>query len=63
MTIKSLFGFCRLGEVLGGLVGLFVVAGSAQAVMGQQQTVVRTDGEEYAQLGYALALSSDGRRL
>ena len=63
MTIKSLFGFCRLGVVLDGLANVFVVAGSAQAVVRQQQTIIRTDGEEFARLGYAVALSSDGRLL
>ena len=33
VTIKSLFGLCRLGVVLVGLVGLLVVVGSAQAVL------------------------------
>ncbi len=60
VTIKSLFGFCRLGVVLVGLLGLFVVVGSAQAVLVQQGTITQTGGEASDFFGRSVALSSDG---
>ncbi len=60
VTIESLFGLCRLGVVLVCLAGLFVVAGSAQAVMVQQQTITQTDGAANDLFGISIALSSDG---
>ena len=44
MTNQSLFGFCRLGVVLVCLMGFFVVVGSAEAVLVQQQTITQTVG-------------------
>ena len=58
VTIKSLFGLCRL--VLVGLVGLLVVVGSAQAVLVPQQTITQTGGAVLDQFGGSVALSSDG---
>ncbi|MSO46784.1 MAG: hypothetical protein EXQ67_01685, partial [Thermoleophilia bacterium] len=60
VTIYSRCGFCRLGVVLVCLVGLFVVAGSAQAVMGQQQNITQTGGAASDDFGVSVALSSDG---
>ena len=60
VTSKSLFGLCRLGVVLVGLVGLLVVVGSAQAVLVQQGTITQTGGEASDFFGRSVALSSDG---
>jgi hypothetical protein len=60
VTSKSLFGFCRLGVVLVCLSSLFVVVGSAQAVMGQQQTITQPGGSAYDEFGWSVALSADG---
>jgi hypothetical protein len=60
VTSKSLFGLCRLGILLVGLVGLFVVAGQAQALMGQQQTITQSDGLYQDSFGSSVAMSSDG---
>ncbi len=53
-------GLCRLGVLLVGLLGLFVVVGSAQALMGQQQTITQTGGTGLDYFGRSVALSSDG---
>ena len=60
MRSKSLFGFCRLGVVLVGLVGLLVVVGSAQAVLVQQGTITQSGGAAGDYFGRSVALSSDG---
>jgi len=60
VTSKSLFGFCRLSVALVGLLGLLVVAGSAQAVLVQQQTITQTSGAAGDVFGSSVALSSDG---
>jgi hypothetical protein len=60
VTSMSFFGFCRLGLLLVCLVGLFVVVGSAQAVLGEQQTITQTGGSEYDNFGRSVALSADG---